>query len=109
MIKVHPFHLVIIAFILIIFCSLAHCQTPTDTTTQLQSAIDKCKYRVDSLQALPNMPVKEFYVAAKNLSLARATLLLFVAKKDPDRATMATKTAGLYQKRAVAFAEKAGD
>jgi hypothetical protein len=70
--------------------------------------INQYKHEVDSLQCLPQMPVKEFYAAARNLAQARSTLFLLVAKSDPDKAMVSYKAAQLYHQRALAFEQKTG-
>jgi hypothetical protein len=79
----------------------------TDTLGTLDATIKMYKNQVDSLQALPQMPAKQFYVAVRNLSTARSTRMLYIARTNPERAELATKTAVLLQKRAVAFNDKA--
>jgi hypothetical protein len=84
-----------------------HDSLQADTMAKLEAAVDMYRHQVDSLQCLPNMPVKEFYTVAKNLALARSDLLLYVAQTDPNKAQLAIATARLYQQRAVAFNDKA--
>ena len=80
----------------------------TDTMIQLQVRVDQFRHQTDSLQcSVPSCPIKEFYVAAKNLALARASLMLFIARAYPQRAEMALMTARIYQRKAVAFNDRA--
>jgi len=80
----------------------------TDTMTQLQVRVDQLRHQADSLQcSVPSCPIKEFYVAAKNLALARSALMLYIAQAYPQRAQMAIATAQLYKRQAVAFNDRA--
>ena len=76
---------------------------------QLQASVDTCRNQVERLQAMSDMPVKKFYAAARNLALARSNLMIYIAQTNPDRAMIAMATAKLYQRRAVAFNDKATD
>ena len=103
-----PIYLVYVAAILFACSILSHVHAqPVDTAIQLQANIDQCKKQVDSLQSMSPMPARQFYVAARNLSLARVAMFLYVAKKDPQRALLAQAAAQAYGRRAFAFAVKA--
>jgi hypothetical protein len=78
-----------------------------DTFSQLNKSIKQYQRRVDSLQSLPVIDKREVYIATRDLSMAQASLYLWIAKTSPKKTSRALKTAEGFKRKTLIYSRKA--